>query len=295
MRADTPPSRVVRAVCESWGIGLGLSSLPDLLGVSKPTFYKMLRHLRSKGLEIRLMPNLQALGYRALLVRGVHGRLDGAVYALDPASMKRATVAYVEASSLGILEGLMEAFGAELAGPFTVRLLVCPNGEVFEAPKKPRARASGEEVEVIMELSESFPGVKEASKRLGLSWQRVASIVKSSKSKGLLLGPLVYWRPGSGTGSLGFIVETHRAPPPQMVRDLLSGSGVVMLESTRGFKHLLVGVTAPRKLVSVLDEYGDLVERVYLAPDFPLQPLRKGVALIEAIKPAPLQAGSRRA
>jgi DNA-binding Lrp family transcriptional regulator len=276
MRINIPPRKVVSVICKSWEVGLSISSLPELLGVSKPTFYKLLRDLRNEGFEARLMPNLQALGINVFLTKGAFNGLNMTRYALDPGSMLKVMLIYTEVVYGDLLSDLLKMAGVEASGPFIVRHLVCPTGEVFEAKKIHPIKIIKEEAEVLKEASENFLGIKEISKKLGMSWQSVVGIIKNAKNKGLILGPIVYWRPSRKLNLLGAIIEAERTPPSSLVNLLRSDSSVVILESLRDFTYLIVSVVAPKSLLEILDKYDSIVKKVYLAPDYPLQSLKSG-------------------
>ncbi len=230
------------------------------------------------------MPDLQALGYNAFLIKGALNDLASTVYAVDPSSMLKASLVYAEAKTSVILDDLLRMIGLEFIGPFIVRVLVCPTGQVFEARRYRHFRITREEMEVIKEVSANFLGIKDASKKLGMSWQSVVGLVRNAKSKGLLLGPIIYWKPSRRLNLLGVIVELERAPPRPLVNAFIGDSSVVIMESIKDFTHLMVGVVTPRKLIEILDEYSNIINKVYLAPDYPLQPLKSASIIIDLIR-----------
>jgi predicted DNA-binding protein (UPF0251 family) len=274
MRAKIPVSKLTSVICQAWDIGLSISSLPELLGVSKPTFYKVLKLLRDNGFEMRLMPNIQALGYSAFLIKSLYIEKE-AGYVFDLATLTKASLVYMETKAGSYMSAdILRMIGVDFHGPLMVRYVICPSGEIFEARRVSSVKVSVEEIEVIRMVSESFLGIKDVSKRLGIAWQTVAGMLKNMKSKGILVGPLIYWRPHSHL--IGIIIELERAPPKFLPMELSYNSSVVVMESVRDFTHLVLGVTTPSKLIRVMEEYNNIILKVYLSQTFPLPPFTSG-------------------
>jgi hypothetical protein len=196
-----------RVFCEAWLEGLSISQLPDIPGVSRPTYYRMLRGLlESEPVRVRFAPNLRSLGLRALLVENPSGG------AMDLGSLRRYSLLYLDERSVEEQASLLQALGLRVTGPLDVEAVYCPaSRRVVRAP--PPLRATYEERALASAVSKRFTSTREVAERVGLSWQRVSWLLQQPRMRRILITPLVYVEP-SARGAVGAALELEAPPRP---------------------------------------------------------------------------------
>jgi len=278
VEAAVPLTVFRRALCEAWQLGFNISRLPELLGVSRPTYYKLLRGYTSEqGIRIRFVANVEAFGYRVVLVEGPSRGGAGAGFAdaLDLGSMHKVAILYVEAQEARAHSSILDLLGLNAIGPLTIKRVYCPpTGTVVEA--RPRHyKPRWEETLFAMEASESFTTTRELAAKLGLSWQRVTRLLLDSKRKGTLVAPLIYPEPSSDKGTVGVVVVLDEQPDPGIVWSLSEWPLVELTGENGGPPYVLLGVASITGVLALANrrEPG-VIRRILLSPRHPLPPFK---------------------
>ena len=278
-RRSVTISDLISGICSNWRNGLGISSLADALGVSRPTLYRAIRTFRLEhGLVVRLVPNTEALGIMIYIVRvkrwssSSAGRMrDDYIYDFSNNALYR--MIYMPVEYREILERFLEELGIKYYGPFTIGIVKC--GSSLNFPGRRRARLSPVEARLLSLLSESMIEFKEAAEILGITLQQVKAAVNRLVRKNLIISPIAYQSP-LRTGKIG-VVKYFRGSP--------EGLRVGRREPA----VLLRGVGSDLSALLTIDEVGGLFASAFsphrvaswthLSPDLPLPPVPAGVLL----------------
>ena len=267
--------KLQKIFCEAWLEGLSISQIPELLGVSRPTYYKLLNSLIEDGsLRIRFAPNLPSLGLRAVLAES---RVGGVV---DLGTLSRYSIIYIREAEAEGQVGLFRALGLRATPPLVVSRVYCPANRRVVAAARPSPRLSSEEKLVAASLTHSFTSTRETAERLGLSWQRIAWLLQQPKMRRALIAPLVYLEPAE-RGLVGATLEVDGPPSPEDVWELTEWPAVLLEGEGGGGPYLLLVVTRVRRLLATasgqLSPLSLEVRRALLSSSYPLAPVPPGL------------------
>ncbi len=277
-------NKLMKSLCEAWEAGISFSEVSDFLGVSRPTFYKILNNLRDDGLEFFLLPNLQRLGLSLIIVttQSLRGSETPSDHMIELRTMQKAILLYVNSRHVKYVSEALRLFGMKVSEPYSVEKLVCPDGRVLEPDASSGPIRETIDWQVISEVSESFPGIKEVAKKYGRPWQYVMWYLKRARSKGILVGPVFYNRTGSGDMA-NVALRLDLGYPEEIIDELKGYSSVVVFRS-EALTSLIVTVVPFRALYSVLDRYGGYVKNIYVSRSYPIKPLKHPYVVMDGVK-----------
>ena len=281
--------RLGEIFCKAWEQDLNISSIPDLLGVSRPTFYKVLdEYTRKLGMEIRYVPNVYALGYRIAVIEGSVSDAGAGVLAFNLGGLKTVKTVYVKHDMTGELIELMENMGMRVRGPLVVSKVYC-NTASFSPERYSMARLSSDERIVAYELTERLGNIKEMAKKLGISWQRATSAFRGLRNKGALVAP-VYYKNSKSSDHVGVLIEVDRIPSRRDIQPLLDGASAIVLTGEREKPpYMIAAVAKVGNVLSLIEDsingkLGINILQVYMSRSHPLPPM-KGNNIITLQKP----------
>ncbi len=282
-------SRLGKVFCKAWEHDLNISSIPDLLGVSRPTFYKMLdEYINKLGMEIRYVPNVYALGYRIAVIEADTSDAGAGILAFNLGGLKTMRAVYVKYDSTGEIIELLESMGLRARGPLVISKVYCDTSS-FGPERYTIARLSNDERIVAQELTERLGNIKEMAKRLGISWQRATSAFRGLRNKGALVAP-IYYKGSRKSDHVGVLIEVDRMPSRRSLGPLLDGSSVIVLTGEREKPpYIIAAVARAGNILSLVEEAvnGILdfnILQVYMSRSHPLPPM-KGSHILTYTKP----------
>ncbi|MCE4627589.1 MAG: hypothetical protein F7C34_00360 [Desulfurococcales archaeon] len=271
--------QLIHGICSNWRNGIGITSLADALGVSRPTLYRAVRTFRDEyGLVVRLIPNTRALGISIYIVRVKRGsavsveKMRGD-YIYDFSNNALYRMIYVPSEYGEALEAFLREMGAKYYGPFTIAAVKC--GSSLNFPARKRARPTPVEARLLSMLTASMLEFKEAAESLGITLQQAKAAVDRLIRKNLIVSPIAYQSPLK-SGKVG-VVKYFHGP----LEDFAVGR--------REPAILLRGEGSDLSAVLTIDEIGNLFaaalrqSRVsgwtHLSPDLPLPPVPQEILL----------------
>ena len=252
-------------LCEAWNEGLTISEIPALLGISRPTFYKILKEFYAKGQIIRFLPNINALGYE-ILVTNTRSKTGLNTYNLF----------YVKSRESKTVKKILETLGVEVEGLYRVSYVLCSARNMTICfPSSRIMRPSLSEIALIKELSIRFTHTRELAVRTGLSWQRVTSLIQRIKEKGLIVSPIIHST--NSQSMTGAIIRQTRKPDPSDLAMLSPKYSVIVLSSIIDPKdYLVIAMTNTRKILDYTEHMSHnrpAIKEVVLTKTYPWPPM----------------------
>ncbi len=252
-------------LCEAWSEGLTISEIPTLLGISRPTFYKILKEFYAKGQVIRFVPNINALGYEILVAN-----------TRSKAGLKTYNLFYVKSRESKSVKEILETLGVKVEGLYRISYVLCSAKKMMIClPESKIIRPSLAEITLIKELSIRFTHTRELAVRTGLSWQRVTSLIQKIKEKGLVVSPIVH--PSDSQMMTGAIIRQTRKPDPSDLAILSPKYSVVVLSSIIDPNdYLVIAMTNTRKILDYTEHMSPnkpVIKEVVLTKTYPWPPM----------------------
>ncbi|MEB3764840.1 MAG: helix-turn-helix domain-containing protein [Desulfurococcales archaeon] len=252
-------------LCEAWNEGLTISEIPTLLGISRPTFYKILKEFYAKGQIIRFLPNINALGYE-ILVTNTRSRSGLNTYNLF----------YVKSRESRTVKEILETLGVKVEGLYRISYVLCSAKKMTICiPASKSMRPSLAEVALIKELSIRFTHTRDLAVRTGLSWQRVTSLIQKIKEKGLIVSPIIH--SADSQSMTGAIIRQTRKPDPRDLAMLSPKYSVIVLSSVIDPNDFLViAMTSTRRILDYTEHVSSnkpIIKEVVLTKNYPWPPM----------------------
>ncbi len=252
-------------LCEAWNEGLTISEISTLLGISRPTFYKILKDFYARGQVIRFIPNINALGYE-ILVTNTRSKSGLNTYNLF----------YVKSRESKTVKNILETLGVKVEGLYRVSYVLCSAKKMTIClPASKIMRPSLAEIALIKELSIKFTHTRELAVRTGLSWQRVTSLIQKIKEKGLIISPIIH---SSDSQSMtGAVIRQTRKPNPSDLAMLSPKYSVIVLSSIiNPNDYLVIAMTHTRKILDYTEHISHsrpVIREVVLTKTYPWPPM----------------------
>lgn len=274
MKKSVNIKEFMKAFYDAWDMNIGLSEIPSLLGVSRPTYYKFLNYIVNKlNISIKFIPNVYALGCRLLFIETQNGRANFPMHGLDLGSMKRITIHYIKEEESELQIQLFRAIGLKVQGPYVIDSVFVPFKRAEYRAQAVRPRLSELEKRLIHELSKEFLNTRELAKRLGISWQRVSWLIQQPRVRLALVSPLISESP-NGNGTIGVLINLRRRPNINDVSAIFGNWPSILVSNMGDPPYILIGVINMRKLLLISKDVDNLgITKIMISHSYPLPPV----------------------
>lgn len=274
MKSSVNIKEFMRAFYDAWDMNIGLSEVPSLLGVSRPTYYKFLNYITKKmNISIKFIPNVYALGYRLLLIESQIGKSKFPTHGLDLGSMNQITIHYIREEESDLQLQLFRTLGLRANGPYLIESVFVPLKNIEYKANVIKPRLNDMEKRLVYELSKNFLNTRDLAKRVGTSWQKVSWMMQQPKLRLALISPLITESP-NGNKSVGVLINLRRRPSISDVEAIFGHWPAILISNMGSPPYILIGVINMRKLLLITRELDNLgITRIMLSHSYPLPPL----------------------
>ncbi|MEB3774812.1 MAG: hypothetical protein GSR86_07805 [Desulfurococcales archaeon] len=275
---DISISDVGRKLCEAWNLGLTISEIPSILGISRPTFYKILaKYFNTYNMTLRYLPHINNIGYEILIVYSDKLINRSSTYnAIDMNNLSRIFILYTKSRIANTVIEILRSLGLGVDGPYKLYEVLChPHCRNTIRIMERRIRLAREELRIIRILSRRFINTRVMGGELGISWQKVSMLLSRLRSKEAIASIIMHSKGGKPMYT-GVIVKVSQAPSLYTVKSIARESSIIVLQKSSGNReYVLITETDSSSILSMIDymrEDGIDVLRVALSRSYPLPP-----------------------
>ena len=249
--------------CRDWRFYNSIAEIASSMGLSRPTFYSLIKKARDAGYNLVLVPNTIAIKYNLVRIRlpkliasHLHiSKAGSSLIELNTGDLFTWFYAPTTLTEKGVIDLMIE--DEHLSASYEIHGVICkgPGGAAtLVPPPESRGQARVEELALIAYLANRYVFPRELGKELGIPWQYLTSLYNSIKSKGLAVTIALTLDPTSSTGrstSAVFVeLTSNRVPLPKELAAKTLDHPIVARDIKRRL-YTIWFTTTPEKLASL--------------------------------------------
>ncbi|MCE4621147.1 MAG: hypothetical protein F7B95_01740 [Desulfurococcales archaeon] len=249
--------------CRDWRLYNSIAEIASSMGLSRPTFYSLIKRARDAGYNLVLVPNTIAIKYNLVRIRlpkliasHLHiSRAGSSLIELNTGDLFTWFYAPTTLTEKGIIDLMIE--DEHLTASYEIHGVICKgpgDTATLVPPPEFRGQARAEELALIAYLANRYVFPRELGREIGIPWQYLTSLYNSIKSKGLAVAIALTLNPASSTGrsaSAVFVeLTTNRMPLPKELAARTLDYPIVARDIKRRL-YTTWFTTTPEKLASL--------------------------------------------